>query len=442
MSAKRPLGLWMLTALVVGNMIGSGVFLLPAALAAFGSISLWGWAVTGVGALLLALMFARLGAVMPRTGGPYAYCREAFGNFVGFQMAYSYWIAAWVGNAAIALAFTGYLAFFWPELATNAWLAFWVTLGAVWTMTAINVIGVQQAGIAQLVLTIIKLIPLALIAFVGIFYIDTANFSPLNLTGESNFNAIMGAATLTLWAFIGLESATVPADRVHKPHRTIPRATIIGTLIALVVYILGSIAVMGIVPMFSLAETTSPYADAARIVFGPWTAWFIAAGAACSCLGALNGWILLQGQIPLAAAKDGLFPSAFAKTKQNGSPAFGLIFSSVLISILLYMNYQATLVEQFTLVILLATLAALVPYAYTAMAELIIFGKHRERFNGRRLLKASIMSGLAFVYAIWAIIGAGMDIVFYGAVLLFAGTPFYVWMWYKNGKQQQQPAHL
>lgn len=425
---KRALGLWMLTALVAGNMIGSGIFLLPASLASFGSISLIAWILTALGAICLGLVFAKLGSIMPRVGGPYAYCREGFGNFTGFQIAYNYWIALWVGNAAIAVAAVSYLTVFFPAFKDNNELTLGVSLGLVWLMTFINIVGVRQAGIFQLVTTILKLLPLILIGTFGLLYVHPAYLLDVNTTSQSHISAITGAATLTLWSFIGLESASVPADDVENPQETIPKATILGVVLTSVVYILSTVAIMGVIPMSQLAKSNSPYADAAQLMFGHTAYFIIAIGAIISCLGALNGWTLLQGQVPLAAARDGLFPKAFAKETKQGTAYVGLIVSSILISILLLSTYGTGLVQQFTLIILIATLASLIPYFFTCMAELMIFMKHKEQFSGKRLTKSVIISIIGMLYSFWAIYGSGQQILFYGGLLFFSSVPVYVWM--------------
>jgi APA family basic amino acid/polyamine antiporter len=211
----------MSTALVVGNMIGSGVFLLPASLAVYGGASIVGWLFTTAGALLLALVFARLGRAFPKIGGPYAYSRAGFGDVIGFQVAWGYWIAIWAGNAAIAIAFVGYLGYFWPALSSSPMLAAIVAIAAVWLLTVINAAGIRPAGIVQLLTTTAKLVPLVGIAVVGIFFFDSAAFSPFNPTEGSAFSAIIGGR-IDAWAFIGLGSATIPADDVDDPSRTIP----------------------------------------------------------------------------------------------------------------------------------------------------------------------------------------------------------------------------
>ena len=437
--SRQSLGFWMATALVIGNMIGSGIFLLPSALAPYGGISLIGWIFTAIGAMLLALVFARLARAYPQTGGPYAYSRLAFGDFVGFQTAWGYWINIWVGNAAIAVAFAGYLAVFWPAVGTNPLLGALVALAAIWLLTGINTLGVRAGGWVQAVTTAVKLVPLVAIGVIGLFRINGANFQPFNGSGESNFAAVTAVAALTMWAFIGLESATVPAEDVVDPERVIPRSTLLGTAVAAVVYILGTIAVMGTVPLAQLATSTAPFSDAAGAIFGGWAAPVVAIGALVATFGCLNGWILLQGQVPLAAARDGVFPALFTRRNEAGVPVAGLIISSVLVTILVATNYAGGLVALFTFAILLATLATLIPYAYAAMAELMLFATDRARFSVRNLSVDVIVALLAFGYALWAITGAGADVVLKGTLLFLAGIPVYVLIKWRAGAVAAAP---
>jgi len=426
--SKKKLGLWMATSLVIGNMIGSGVFLLPAAMAPYGGISIIGWAISGTGSLLLALVFAHLSQMVPKAGGAYAYARVGFGEFAGFWVAWGYWISMLATNAAIAVAFVSYLTVFWPALATNPILAAGVALGSIWFLTAINAWGVRNAGFVQLWTTILKILPLLSIAIFGALYFNMDNFVPFNPSGQSPMSAVTATVTLTLWAFLGFESATVPAGDVIEPERTIPRATILGTLIATAVYTLSTTVVMGIIHPKDLATSTAPFADAARALWGPWAAYAVGVGAVISCFGALNGWILLQGQIPMAAAVDRLFPPLFARLSKSGTPAFSLIVSSILVTALIVMNYTKGLVELFTFIILLATLTCLVPYVFATMAELIILIRDRHLFNRKKFLAASTISMLAFLYAVWAVGGSGRDTVYWGFLLMLTGLPFYVWI--------------
>jgi len=409
-------------------MIGSGIFLLPSSLAAFGPISLVGWILTACGAIALALIFGRLATTTPKTGGPYAYAREGFGDFAGFLIAWGYWIALWSGNAAVAVAFAGYMSFLVPIVGESQIAGLVAALGPIWLLTWMNIRGVQEAGIIQLVTTVMKLVPiLALIVF-GVAYIDTANFTPVNVSGQSAISAISACAALTLWAFIGLESATVPAGDVVEPERTIPQATIIGTCLAAVVYIGVTVVALGVMPSDQLAGTNAPLAEVAGFMWGTAGATFIAIGACISTFGTLNGFTMLTGQVPLGAARDGIFPKPFARLSRTGTPAFGLIVSNMLASGLIMMNYTESLSEQFEFIILLATLSTLVPYLVCSLCELMISVTTGKKIAENQSLKVVILASVGFVYSIWATYGAGSDVVFWGFLLLVMGLPIYVWL--------------
>ena len=435
---KRSLGLWMATALVIGNMIGSGVFLLPAAMAGTaGPVSILAWVFTGIGAMLLALVFALLGRTYPKTGGPYVYARKAFGDFIGFQTAWSYWINAWVGNAAISIAFAGYLAVFWGDAATN-WVSVLVAIGLIWILTIANILGAREAGAIQVVTTVLKFVPLLVIGVVGLFFMDSANFEPFTLSSGFDWG-ISGAALLTLWAFIGLESATVPAEEVKDPEKTIPRATIVGTAAASLLYLVATLALFGMIASSTLAGSTSPFADGANVIFGgTWGGKAIAVVAMISIFGVLNGWILLQGRAALGAAQDGLFPKQFARVdRKRGTPVFGLVISSVLITGLLLLNLRSsgTLVETFTDIIIIATLTALVPYMYAAAAQLYLFFADRDSFSGVHFARYSVIALLALAYSSWAIWGAGYEYIAKGFMLLIAGIPVYLWVRWRQSRE-------
>ena len=423
----RKVGLWIATALVVGNMIGSGVFLLPASLAPFGGVSILGWLFTSAGAMAVALVLAGLARRIPRAGGPYAYTREGLGGLPAFLVAWGYWISIWSGNAAISVAFVGYSATFFPPMAQNPVLAASAALGTIWLLTAVNALGVREAGILQLWTTVLKLLPLLALGTLGLLWLDPSHFTPFNASGASTFSAVTATATLTLWAFLGLESATIPADSVQRPEQTIPRATVLGTGIAALVYILATVGVMGIVPAGELAQSTAPFADAAARIWGGWAGGFIALGAAISAFGALNGWILLQGQMPLAAARDGLFPSLFAQVSRRGTPVAGLVISSLLATALMALNFSATLVDQFTFIILLATLSTLIPYIFSSLADLVMLARGRLTDPTGPWKARALLAVAALLYSTWAVMGSGRDTVFWGFLLLLAGVPVYAW---------------
>jgi APA family basic amino acid/polyamine antiporter len=412
------LGLWTCTALVVGNMVGSGVFLLPASLAPYGALSLVGWLVSAGGAVCLALVFARLGSILPKIGGPYAYARAGFGEFSGFLVAWSYWVSIITTNAALAIAAVSYSTVFFPALSNSPILAAGAAITAIWLFTAVSLAGTREAGRVQLVTTVVKLLPLVAIAVFGFLMFEPAHFRTSPASSLQPLASLSATVTLTLWAFLGLESGTVPADDVHDAQRTIPRATIIGTLIAAAVYIASTTAVMGVVPPAQLASSPAPFADAANALWGPWGRGVMAAGAAISCLGALNGWVLLSGQLPRAAAQDGLLPSGLARLSSRGSPATGILLSSAIATLLVAMNYTRGLVAAFTFLILLSTLATLVPYVFSSAWAFVLA-------RGERPIRL-VVAGIALVYSIWAVAGAGRDALIWGVVFLAAGTAVYL----------------
>lgn len=425
-AAPRRLGFWMACALVVGNMIGSGVFLLPASLSPFGWNAVVAWIVTISGALCLAAVFAKLAAAMPAAGGPYAYSREAFGHAPAFLVAWSYWIALLVGNAAIATAAMSYLSLFFPVLTEVQGLHALVTLALIWALTFINCRGAVLAGRVQLVATLLKIIPLLLVIVVAVVVLTSkgsAAVMPLD-PGELNLGGITAAATLTLWALLGLESATVPADKVDQPEKTIPRATLIGTAFTGALYLLVCSAIILMSPRGSLEGSNTPFADFIALHMGANAGVFISIFAIISALGALNGWILLQGELPSAMARDGVFPRYLAKASSRGVPVRAHVISSALLSVVVLLNYSKTMAEFFNFLILLATTSCLVMYLMTALAALTL--QARGRVKGTAVF--AILGVLAAIYSVWTIWGAGMEAILWGFALLAAGVPVYLVM--------------
>ncbi|MHB9797473.1 amino acid permease [Pseudomonas sp. MT3] len=434
---KGSMGFWSCTALVVGNMVGSGVFLLPSSLAAYGGLSLFGWLVSTTGAVLLAFTFARLARLNPGAGGPYAYTRDGFGSFAGYLCAWTYWKAAWIGNAAIAVTLVGYLRVFFPALA-DPLLMVATAIGSIWLCTLINLRGITAFAVVQNLLTALKLIPLLLIGVLGWFHFNPDYLSipaASELPNMGYAQAIATTAALTLWSFIGLESATVPADDVRDPKKTIPRATLFGTLAAAAVYILSITAVQGLMPPELLARSTSPFADAARILLGDWGYYLVAAGAVIACLGALNGWVLLQGQIPVAPARDGLFPESLGKLNKNGAPANGLLASGLLVTALVMVDGHGDLVDVFNVIILLGTMTGVVPYAFCTAALLQLLAVKPESFSPRSRPQVLAIGCLGFFYSLWALYGTGEQAIFWGFLVFMAGIPMYTWRQYRNRAQ-------
>jgi APA family basic amino acid/polyamine antiporter len=425
-STARPplLGFWMCVALVVGNSIGSGVFLLPASLAPFGLNSVIAWGFTACGALLLAVVFARLSQAYPAAGGPYAYVELAFGPFTAFIVAWGYWISIWVGNVAIATGAVSYLTPLLPWIATTPGASAAVTLGFLWLLTFVNWYGIQASGWVQSVTTVLKVVPLTAVAVLGVFSIRSSDWTaaagvPLSLSGTT------AAATLTLWALLGLESATIPADKVRDPSRTIPRATLLGTLITAVICILACTTVLLLVPHSTLAHSNAPFVDLAKLVWGDSAGKVLAVFAFISGFGALNGWILLQGELPHAMAKHGVFPRIFGRDSTRGTPGFALFFSSSLVTLLILINLQKSMVKIFTFMVLLSTTACLVLYALCSLALLRLQWTGRLSGARRGTAALAVIGVLATAYSLWAIIGAGAEAVALGALLLMLGAPFY-----------------
>jgi len=398
-------GLTAAMALIVGSIIGVGIFNLPTSLAAYGPITLISMALTTVGALALALLFAALSRRLPADGGPYAYARAAFGNKLGFANAWSYWITAWAGNAAIAVGWVLYVEHFINKDHTK-WITVLLVLVGLWIPAAVNLSGVKNIGSVQIITTIIKFVALAFVSVVGLFYIKSANFHPWNVSGESAVNAIGGGMAIALFSYLGVETAAVAAAKVRDPDRNVPRATVLGTIATAVVYMLSLTAVFGIVPTKTLANATAPFSDAVNTMFGgTWAGNVMAVAVIISGLGALNGWTMICAEMPLAAAEDGLFPEQFKRISKNGVPAFGIIASTALASIAMAINYigsgGATV---FTTLVLMTGITAAIPYAFSALAQLKWRWIDHKEMQTPRFARDMIVAVLALVFSILFIV--------------------------------------
>tara|TARA_R110000787_G_scaffold6697_9_gene23295 strand:- start:13726 stop:15033 length:1308 start_codon:yes stop_codon:yes gene_type:complete len=432
-SNQKKIGLITTTSLVVGNMIGAGIFLLPATIAQYGSISLLGWIFTAIGALILAKIFSNFSKIIVnKSGGPYTYSKEGFGDFIGFLVAWGYWISIWVSNAGLAIAIIAGLSVFFPSLNSNPLISVIVGLSFIWFFTWINSRGVKESGRVQVVTTVLKLLPLVFIIIVGAFMFSLDNFPAFNLTEESDFATFPVVAALTLYAFLGIESATVPAENVENPEKTVPRATMLGTVIVTLVYILGTVVLFGLIPVEELKTSNTPFADAGEIIGGKYTGYFVAAGAVVSAVGCLNGWVMLSGQLPMSAAKDTMFPRIFKKENKKGVPVLGIIIGSILTSIVLIIGMSDGLVDQFEFVVNLTVLACLIPYLFVSASYIITLIEKKSHPNS--FLKTFILGSLGFTYSLWAIFGSGSEVVFYGLILLLLGVPFYLLMKWNKSK--------
>ncbi|MBS1532110.1 MAG: amino acid permease [Bacteroidetes bacterium] len=432
MADSNKLGLWTSTSLVVGNMIGAGIFLMPSAMASFGGIGLLGWVFSAIGSFFLAKVFSNLSRLVPdANGGPYAYTRAGFGDFAAFLVAWGYSLSICCANAAIVVSFVSAMSVFFPVLATNTIAAVGTGLITIWFITWVNTRGIIVSGKFQLVTTILKLVPLLLVAIGGLFFIKTANFHPFNLSGKPTFDAISTTAAMTMFAFVGIECATIPAGSTENSGKTVSRATMLGVIVVALIYILGSFSVIGLVPATILEKSATPYADAAVLIYGPSARYLVSGGVAIAAFGALNGWVMVQGQVPAAIAKDKLFPEIFGRMNKKGVPTTGMIVSCIVISCLMAMNYTKGLVEQFKFLLLTATLSVLVPYSLSAVSYIVIGAKKSALVKGG--LAGAVLLGLvAFIYTLWEIYGTGPQTVFFGFIYLMLGVPFYAWVSYKR----------
>jgi len=422
----KSLGLAACTAVVVGNMVGSGFYLSPAAVAPYGALAILMWIVMGIGAICLGLTFARLAAIVPATGGPYAYTRMAYGDFAGFLVAWGYWISIWASLPAIAFAFAGALMNVAPSLNNKA-VALTLTLGAIWAVVLVNLRGVKAAGLFAQITTYSKLVPFVAIAVLGLLYVRLGNLSDFNPSGEPLLASAAALAPLTMFAYLGLESATVPAGDVRDAARTIPRSTILGISVAAALYVLGTVVVLGVVPREQLLKSVAPFTDAARLMWGAWGAGAVALAVILSSIGALNGWTLLMGQVPMAAAQDRLFPALFGRVSPRGVPAQGIVVSAALATLMVTLQaLGAPGVRAFyNLVVSLSTMAAVIPYAFCALAVGLVAA--RSGRSGTNAPRIGAVGVIAFVFSLFTVYGCGPTAVLYGLILLLLGFPVYVW---------------
>jgi APA family basic amino acid/polyamine antiporter len=414
------LGFWPCLALVVGTLIGSGIYGLPAQLAPFGWNALFGCLITIGGALCLAYVFARLSQALPSAAGPYAFAETAFGRPAAFAVAWSYWISLWVGNAAIAAIAISYASQAFPTLGLGPVTA----IALLWLLTALNCVSLRAAGGFQLVTTLLKLIPLLLVIGIAAPLLAGGGngAAPPFRLADLDGGQINGAATLTLWALLGFEAAAWASRNVRDPARNVPRATLSGTLVVALLYLLVSTAVTLLIPAGELSTSDAPIALFVERFWGAGAGTAIALFGAVSVIGALNGLILLQGELPLAMARDGAFPAWFARLAANGRPVRAQIVSTALATFLLLLNQSETMSVIFRTMILLSTAAILVLYFIVALSALELQRRNLVVTQPALLIAA----GLATIYSLWTFYGAGLATIGWTLVLIAAGLPVYL----------------
>ena len=423
MQKSITIGFWPTTSFVVGNMIGSGIFLLPATLAFYQLNSLYGWLFSTLGAILLSVVFSFLSKHLSQSeGGPYAYTVAGLGRFPGFLVAWGYWISIWSTNAAIAVALVGYLKVIFPFVGASPIHSIVTGLVFVWLFTWVNSKKLKTVGAIQLITTILKVLPLIGLCTIGLFYCDWGQLSSWFTTSVISFESITAATTLTFFAFLGMESATIPSKGIANS-TIIKKATIYGTLFTAVIYILSFIVICSVLPPNILSKSEAPFADSANVIWGMNGQLLFAWCAVISTIGALNGWILIQGKIPYSASIDKLFPSVFGKVNKAHSPIYGLIISSILVSILMALNYSKSLVDAFSFMMKLSTLSVITPYIFSIITFFLMV--RRMEVNSKTFANY-VVALMALLFCCWMVFGCGFEVVMYGLILLALGIPLYL----------------
>lgn len=414
----------MCTALVIGNTIGMGIYLLPASLAPYGLNAMVGWVITVIGMTMLARVFARLAREFPAADGPYTYVEATSGKLAAFIAIWCYWVATWITNAALTVGVVAYLTKVLPVLTSVPPVA--LSLGLLWLFVVINLLGIRAGGRVQVVTTAIKLIPMAVILLLGAWLLVTepATFTRQVPTTPITLGAVMAAATIALYAMLGIESAAVPAGRVHDAERTIPRATIVGTLLVAVVYITASSMALLLIPQATLAQSSAPFVELLDDFLGQGIGRVLAVFVVVSGLGALNGWTLLVGELTASMARHGSLPRPLARVNDRGAPTLALLTTALLASAMVLMNYSKSLVEGFTFLTLVVSAANLPLYLLCAFALLVLWRRRTSRMPG----DLWILGLLGTTYSVFALVGLGREPFLWGIVLGAAGLPVYLLM--------------
>lgn len=427
--APRELGFWMCTALVVGNTIGMGIFVLPASLAPYGLNAIIGWVITLIGFVFIARVFAGLARAFPEDDGPYAYTHRAFGEGVAFMVLWCYWVATWITNATIAIGVVGYLSTLVPVLKSSPWYPPLTALSLVWFFVLLNLRGARIAGETQIVTVALKLLPMIAVVLLGLYELV---FHPTEYTANPpttplSLRDIMSASTIAIFAMLGVECAAVPAGRVENPARTIPRATMVGTVLTAIIYIAISIVPLLLIRQTELASSSAPFADLFDKYVGAGSGQLLAIFVIISGLGALNGWTLVVGEVTQNFAKRGSFPRFFARLNSHAAPARAFVLTGVVASIMLIMNYNDTMVGIFTFLSVVVTAANLPLYLFCALAVLILWRKGEIARPGAREMSLLVAAILAAAYCVWSFMGVDKKALFWAVALGGVGLLWYLW---------------
>ena len=426
------LGLGSSTALVVGSIIGTGVFTMPAVMAGAGTSSIISLGVIAVGAVLLGVLFGQLTKRVPNVdGGLYAYSRHEFGDFAGYLTAWCYWITCWAGNAAIVASWVLYVESLFGIENPSAWTNLGIALTGLWIPALVNLAGVRQMKWFQNLTVVLKFLPLLFIAVVGWFFVSSANFGPFNASGGSLYDGIGIAAGVALFSFIGVECASIAAGRVKNPRRNVGRASVLGTAASGLLYVAVTAVVMGLVPHDQLVDDGAPFVAAFHTMFGGagWIGKAVALVAVVSGIGALNGWTLVTAEMPYAAARDGLFLQSFAKVDRRGTPWFGIVVSTIVASVLMAWSYSgATGLKVFTYLVYLSVVTVAIPYFFSACAQLSYLVSRRRKVQGWNLARDLAITVTSVLFSLWVTFASGYQAVYQAMVLFLVGIPLYAFL--------------
>jgi basic amino acid/polyamine antiporter, APA family len=428
----RSLGLTSATGLVIGSIVGTGVFTMPAVLAGAGTMSLAVLGTIAIGALILGVLFGQLTKRIPNSdGGLYAYARHEFGDFAGYLTGWCYWVQSWAGNAAIVASWVFYVEALFGINHPSSMENWGIALLGLWVPAAVNLLGIKQMSWFQNVTVVLKFLPLLFVGVVGWFFVHTGNFGAFNASGGSVYSGIGIAAGVALFSFIGVEAAAITAKRVKNPGRNVGRASIIGTGLSAILYLLTSAAVMGLVSHKALLNNGSPFVNAFQSIFvhESWAGKFVAAVAVISGLGALTSWTLLVTETSRAVANDDLFPRPFKWTDRKETAWFGIVVGAILPSLLMLWSYTtSTGLTVFTYLVDLTVVTVAIPYFISALAQLSYLVSRRRRVQGWRLTRDLTVAGVSVLFSMWITFASGYQVVYQALVVLMAGLIMYAFL--------------
>ena len=437
---KRELGIFATAAIIIGQMVGSGIYMAPQGLAELANpkAAVLAMLITGIGTMFLAVTFAKMDHENPETGSAIIYTKKAFGDLPAFWVGWSYWFGCWVANGAIILAGLSYASYFFHCLAGNTverWIA---CLAIIWIYTFINMVGVKQAGGINLILTIIKIIPIFIFIIIALLHFDSDNFNTVSSPEVEGLSVLPVAIAYSLWSYLGFEGASVNAGEVKDPKK-IGIITIVSTGGVVILYLLITIIAAGSMDQASLAASASPLADIMYKATGGkyFAGAFIALGGSISAIGCVGGWIMSVSRVSYSMGEQKLLPDVFAKVNERkGTPVGSLIINGILMSVVMTLGYLTNEGGLYNFMVLLAVMAFLIFYLFGAAAEIYLVGKKIKPFTLFNFLKYSIVGLIGLAYSIYTVYGSGAEYVLYGFLLMLFGLPFFIYVKLRNERNE------